>query len=177
MRCYPIAIVMSACVLCVCAFAQNAKPANADTQSATCSFDDQHQLVLNYEPLKISKKDEENYLGGKVRYGKVWEPGTEAMTLLTNTAVSIGGRDLPMGGYTVYLVPQHQQWTLIVSKNTNPSAKYDESKDAARAPMQTGQLPQPEQQFSVYFAHTGPKECTMRVDLADTRAWVPFEQK
>jgi hypothetical protein len=170
-------IATSVCLLGASAFGQNATPSKANTQTATCNFDDQHQIVLNYEPLKINKKDQENYLGGKIHYGKVWEPGKQAMTLLTNTPVNIDGKQLPIGGYTVYLVPQRQEWTLIVSKNTNALAKYDESQDVARAPMQIGQLPHAEPEFSVYFAHSGPKECTMRVDLADTRAWVPFDQK
>lgn len=162
-------------VIASCALAEDAQ-SNSKQASTTCDFNNQSQLTLNYQAISINPKDKK-YLGDDVPYGKVWEPGKKAMTLFTTTPVTLAGKQIPTGAYTLYLVPQEQKWTLVVSKNTDVNAKYDKSKDLVRAPMETGQLLSRESQFSVYFAHTGPQECTMRVDVADTRAWVPFEQK
>jgi hypothetical protein len=133
-------------------------------------------MAVTYRPIKVNTKNKQ-YVGNVVPYGKVWEPGKKAMALLTNTPLKIGDTELPIGGYTMYLVPEHDKWTLIVSKNTDISAKYDKSKDLVRAPMQTGQLPQPEPTFSVYLAHSAPTECTIRVDLADIRAWTTIQKQ
>ena len=160
--------------LSLSAIAQSSTSTGLST--ATCNFDSEKQVAVQYEPMSLGKHDQEVF-GGKIPYGKVWEPGRRALTLFTNTPLSVGGREIPIGAYTIYFVPQRDQWTLIVSKNTDPGVGYDESKDLARVSMQTGQLPSPEPDFSVYFAHTNPTRCSMRVDLADTRAWVPFEQK
>lgn len=158
------------------ALGQNSTSTNPGPATATCNFSDQQQLAVEYQKLDLGKNDK-NFIGHQVPYGKVWEPGKQALTLFTNSPVSIDGTSVPVGAYTMYLIPDKDKWTLVVSKNTNKSAAYDKSKDVVRASMQTGQLPSPEPEFSVYFAHTGPKECTMRVDVADTRAWVPFQQK
>jgi len=159
------------------AVAQKSTSANPEPATATCNFDNQKQLTVQYQQLKLSKKDDD-FIGHEARYGRVWEPGKKALTLYTNTPLTLAGNNLAVGAYTLYLIPDHRDWTLVVSRNTDVSAKYDKSKDLMRAPMEIGQLPLLEPEFSVYFAHTGPTECTMRVDIADTRAWVPFfEQK
>ena len=43
--------------------------------------------------------------------------------------------------------------------------------------MEVGILTSPEMKFNVSFEHTGPKECTIRVDIADVGAWVPLQQQ
>jgi hypothetical protein len=174
MRCaFVLALIFAAGCF---AFGQNATSTNPGPATAACDFSDQQQLAVQYQKLELGKKDKD-FFGHEVPYGKVWEPGKQPLTLFTNSAVSIDGTNVPVGAYTLYLIPDKKEWTLVVSKNTTKSAAYDESKDVVRAPMQIGRLPSPEPEFSVYFAHTGPKECTMRIDIADTRAWVPFQQK
>jgi len=157
-------------------FAQTSNPPDTDSATATCNFSDDQQLAVKYQEVTINKKQEKTFLGREVPFGKVWEPGQKPLTLFTNSPLSISGANLAVGAYTLYLIPNRKDWTLVVSKNTDVKAAYDQSKDIVRASMEIGQLPAPESKFSIYFAHTGPKECTMQVDLADTRAWVPFQQ-
>ena len=157
-------------------FGQSSSSTVPGPATATCNFSDQQQLAVQYEQIPVGKKDQD-VLGHQVPYGKVWEPGKQPLTLFTNSPVTVDGSRVPAGAYTLYLIPEKKEWTLVVSKNTDEKAAYDKAKDVVRAPMQIGQLPSPEPQFSVYFAHTGPNECTMRIDMADVRAWVPFEQK
>ncbi len=49
--------------------------------------------------------------------------------------------------------------------------KYDEQQDLARIPMQFGELPKPESEFTAYFAHVAPDQRNMRLDLQKARAW------
>jgi Protein of unknown function (DUF2911) len=159
------------------AFGQNSAPVNPGSATASCDFSDQQQLAVQYQPLTVAKKDKDNFLGHQVPYGKIWEPGKQPLTLFTNSPLTIAGANVPVGAYTIYLIPNKKAWTLVLSKNTNTSATYDQGLDIVRAPMEVGILTSPEQQFSVSFEHTGPKECTLRVDIADVGAWVPFQQK
>ena len=175
MRCSFVLTV--ACVLgSAFAFGQISAATSPAPVTATCNFNDQMQLAVQYQRLTLGKEGKD-FLGHEAKYGQVWEPGEKALTLYTNTPLSIDGNSLAAGAYTLYLIPDRKDWTLIVSKNTDVGAKYDKSKDLVRARMDVGQLPSPEPDFSVYLAHSSPKVCTMRVDVADTRAWVPFEQK
>ena len=165
------------CAAACFAFGQNSASTNPASATATCDFSDQQQLAVQYQPLTVAKKDKDNFLGHQVPYGKIWEPGKQPLTLFTNSPLTIAGASVPVGAYTMYLIPNKKEWTLVVSKNTNTSAAYDQGMDIVRAPMQVGILTSPEQQFSVSFEHTGPRECTLRVDIADVGAWVPVQQK
>ncbi len=99
------------------------------------------------------------------------------MTMFTNTPLTLGGREIPIGAYTLFAIPDSKEWTLIVSKSTDTSGKYEEGLDVARVPMQHGELPTSESRFTVYFAHVAPSQCNMRLDLQNVRAWVVIHQK
>ena len=157
--------------LCAGAFAQSSD-GDANT---TCNFDSNNQLAVDYQRLQIPHG--KKALGSSIPYGKVWAPGGKPLTLFTNTPISVGSTNIPDGAYTMFIVPEEKSWTLVVSKSTDTSGKYDESHDLARIPMQFGKLPQAEPAFSAYFAHVAPNQCNLRLDLAQARAWVVFERK
>ena len=49
--------------------------------------------------------------------------------------------------------------------------------DLVRVPMENGELSTPENEFSIYFAHVAPNQCSMRLDLERSRAWVIFQEE
>ena len=156
---------------------QNSASPESGSATATCDLSDQQQLAVQYQEVTLGKKDKDNFLGHEVPYGKIWEPGKQPLKLFTNAPLTIAGTAVPVGAYTMYLIPNKKEWTLVVSKNTDPSAAYNQAMDIVRAPMQVGILTSPELKFNVSFEHSGPKECSLRVDIADVGAWVPFQQK
>jgi hypothetical protein len=79
--------------------------------------------------------------------------------------------------YTMFIIPEEKSWTLVISKSTDISGKYDEAHDLARIPMQFGKLLQAEPEFSAYFAHVAPGQCNLRLDAEKARAWIDFERK
>jgi len=86
-------------------------------------------------------------------------------------------KKLSTGAYTMFVIPSDKRWTLVVSKSTDTSGKYDEAEDLFRVPMEHGELPSPENQFSIYFAHVAADQCSMRLDLERSRVWVIFQKK
>lgn len=147
----------------------------AATSSTTCTVDDNRELTISYQPVGFPGK--KRVLGREVPYGKVWAPGGKPMTLFTNTPLLAGTTSLPVGAYTVFVIPGERSWTLIISKSTDMSGKYDEKDDLVRMKMEVGELPRPAETFSAYFAHTGPTECNIRFDLASDRAWASLMVK
>ena len=143
--------------------------------TATCNFDANRQVVIEYQGFNVNSKTP--VLGREIPYDKVWAPGGKPMTLFTNVPVTISGHDIPVGAYTLFVIPSAKQWKLVVSKNTDTGGRYDEQDDLVRIPMDYGQLDQPESQFSIFFAHVAPQQCSMRLDLERARAWVIFQQK
>jgi len=152
------------------AFAQDA-PAAA---TATCNFDEQKQLVVEYQPVTISPKKP---LSGQVPFGKTWAPGGKPMTLFTNTPIQIGSRMLPVGAYTMFLVPGSKQWTLIVSKSTEMTGAYNEQDDLVRVPMDLGELPNPEPRLNASFGHVAPDQCNFRIDLDKFGHFTVFQEQ
>jgi hypothetical protein len=73
--------------------------------------------------------------GKTVPYGKVWRAGANENTTITVTDdVSIEGKPLAAGTYGLHAIPDKDQWTIILSKNSTSwgSFSYDEKEDALR---------------------------------------------
>ncbi len=145
-----------------------------NSASATCNFDEEKQLVVQYEHVNVNLKKPLNM---QVPFGKVWAPGGKAMALFTNTPIQIGSKSLPMGAYNLYLIPTSKQWTLVISKGTDVAAPYNEGDDLIRIPTEAGELPSPEPTLSVSFAHVAPQQCNIRIDLDKYGHFTPIQQR
>jgi hypothetical protein len=139
-------------------------------ESAQCTFEDGKQMVAHYNKLSVGKNDQPPM-------GKPWAPGGKAMTLFTEAEVSLSGKSIPTGGYTMWTIPGKKDWSLIVSKNTSAGSAYDGAQDIARAQMDGGMLPDGEKEFKVFFGHLGPKVCELNIVYGKVRAWVEFKEK
>ena len=143
--------------------------------TATCNFDSNKQVVVEYQRMTVNIK--KPVFGQEIAYNKVWAPGGKPLTLFLDSPVTVGGKPLPTGAYTMFVIPSENHWTLIVSKSTDTSGKYDEADDLFRVPMDYGELSSPENEFSIYFGHVAPNQCSMRLDLAKSRAWIVFQEE
>lgn len=87
--------------------------------------------VIYSRPIK---KDREVF-GGIVSYGKVWRTGANESTEITfNQNVTIGGKTVKAGTYSLFTIPGEKEWTIIINSVTDQwgAYNYDESKDVAR---------------------------------------------
>lgn len=134
------------------------------TQSTFCNFDDGNQVSAQYNPNVTEQP----------RNGRVWGPG---ITLYVQTPLALGSSQIPLGAYTIYLIPERKNWTIIVNKNVTPGSSYDSAQDVARAPMDVGELPDPVKTLQLSFGHMGAKQCNLRVYYQKTGAFVDFMEK
>src|SRR5438045_6109046 len=118
-------------------------------------------------------------IGGVEPYGKVWRNGAnEATTFVTTTDVMVGGTHVPAGSYTLFVVPNQDNWTLIINKKTGEWGipyKY-EGDELARIGMNVAKLPSPVENFSISYDKIGTG-CTMNIDWDTTRASVDIKAK
>jgi hypothetical protein len=163
-------VILTTLFLTHVAFAQS----TVSSANATCNFDDEKQLAVEYQRVTLNPKKP---IPGQVPFGKVWAPGGKPMTLFSNTPIEVGARNLPIGAYTMFVIPTSKQWSLIVSKSTDMSGAYDEQQDLVRVPMQSGELPSPELEFSVAFEHVAPDQCNIRLDLDKSGYFVTFQKR
>ena len=129
-----------------------------------CNFADGNQVTIQYHP---TVKEEP-------RNGRVWAPG---ITLYVQTPLTLGGSEIPLGAYTIYLTPEKKAWTIMVNKNVTAGAAYNSAQDVAHAPMEVGEIPEPTKQLQLSFAHMAPKQCSLRVYYQKTGAFVDFMEQ
>jgi len=147
---------------------------NPSGGTATCNFDEEKQLVVNYQHVAISLKKP---LSIQVPSGKPWTPGGKPMTLFANTPFQVGSRNLEVGAYTLFVITGSKQWTLIVSRSTDMTGAYDSAQDLVRVPMDSGELPSPEADLNVAFEHVAPGQCNLRIDLEKYGHFAIFQKK
>ena len=135
-----------------------------DSQTAYCEFADSGEINMRYN-TKVKEEP---------RNGRVWSPG---ITLFVQTPLTLAGREIPLGAYAIFLIPDKKSWTLIVSKNVTDGAQYNAGDDVARAPMEVGEIPEATKQLQLAFAHMAPKQCSLRVYYQKSGAFVDFMEK
>jgi hypothetical protein len=140
------------------------------TASAFCDFADGMEITVHYNGAVMSGKDEPHN-------GKVWLPAGSPMTLFTQVPLILNHVELPVGAYSMYVIRNKKEWTLIVSKNVANPKTYDQTQDLVRARMELGQVSSPPKQLQVSFAHVAPKQCSIRMYFEETGAFVEFGEK
>jgi Protein of unknown function (DUF2911) len=146
------------------------QPDPNDPASASCDFADGKEITMQYNNAVMSEKDQPHN-------GKVWLPAGSPMTLFTQVPITLNHQDLAVGAYSVYVIPNKKEWTLIVSRNVTNPKTYDEKQDLVRAPMEIGGISGPPKQLQVSFAHIAPKQCSVRLYYETIGAFVDFTEK
>jgi hypothetical protein len=146
-------------------------PAQAD-----CKFSDGKTIHVDYSSPRMKGR---KIYGGLVPFGQVWRAGAnEATTLVTDTNLTVGGKEVPAGSYTLFTIPNESKWTLIISKKTGEwGVPYPgEADDLLRADMEVSKLNAAVENFTIGFK-SGGKTCTLQLDWEMTRASVDLAEK
>jgi hypothetical protein len=174
---YLIAFLVSFGVLAPAALAQKDKSQRpSPPASASCKFPDGKTVTVDYSSPRMKGR---KIFGELVPYGKVWRAGAnEATTFVINTDVTVGGKAVPAGSYTIFTIPNEDKWTLIISKKTGESgAEYPgEAEDFGRVDMKVSKLPSPVENFTIGFEQGGAT-CTMHLDWETTRASIVIAER
>jgi len=142
--------------------------------SAECKFSDGKTIKVDYSSprakgRKIFGTDDDKAL---VPYGKIWRTGAnEATKFVTDANVTIGGKSLPAGSYTIFTIPNPDKWTLIVNKKTAEWGipyKY-EADELGRFDMKVSKTSAPAENFTITFGQSG-NLCAMRFEWENTQA-------
>ncbi len=143
---------------------------------AACKFADGKTVTIAYSSPRMRGR---KIFGDLVPYGEVWRAGAnEATAFVTNTDLIVGGKSVPAGSYTLFILPAQNKWTLIISKQTGefgipyPGEKFD----LARMEMKLSKLPSPLENFTISFDQGGTS-CTMKLDWETTRASIDISEK
>jgi hypothetical protein len=144
--------------------------------SAKCAFSDGKTIKVDYSSprakgRKIFGEASEDAL---VPYGQIWRTGAnEATTFVTDANVTVGGKAVPAGSYTLFTVPKADSWWLVISKETGEwGTKYSgEKQDVVRVPMKVSKNGPPVENLLIAFDQGG-SACKLRVEWETTVASV-----
>jgi hypothetical protein len=115
-------------------------------------------------------------MGGLVPFGEVWCTGANWATKITTEApLQMGNLKLPAGSYSIWTLPNANEWILIINKRTGQFHKdYDSSTDFGRTRMNLKTLPAPVETFKINLKDDGGKQGTLALDWEATEASIPF---
>jgi len=149
----------------------------------------------NYPVLKIQDKATEPVLarviysrpqkngrlifGDLVEYGKVWRLGAnEATEIEFYKNVEIDGKKIPKGRYTLYAIPNPDNWTIILNKeiDTWGAFKYDAQKDVLRTTVPVQKLNESVEALVMTFEKTDTG-CNLIIAWDNIKTSLPISSK
>ncbi len=89
-------------------------------------------IKIEYERPSVRKRQ---IFGELVPWGKVWRTGAGSCTKISfDKDVKVGGQKIEAGKYSLFTIPNIQEWIIILNKDTTlyGSYDYDYKKDVAR---------------------------------------------
>jgi hypothetical protein len=117
--------------------------------------------------------------GDLVPFGQVWRAGAnEATTFVTTADLKVGGKDVPAGSYTIFTVPEHDKWTLVISKKTGEwgTAYPGPAEDLVRIDMKASKTSALVENFTIAFDKSGAG-CSLRMEWENAKATVDVAAK
>jgi hypothetical protein len=160
--------------LTIIAACQGNRPSPA--ASASCDLGGGKTIKTAYSSPRLKGR---KMIGEHEPYGQVWRNGAnEATTFVTSTDLVVGGKSVPAGGYTLWVVPNPDKWTLIINKKTGEwGTPYTyEADELARIDMKLSKTSSPVENFTIAYDKTATG-CTLREEWDTTRATIDIAAK
>jgi DUF2911 family protein len=115
-------------------------------------------------------------MGALVPYGEVWCTGANWATKITSEGnLQMGHLKLPAGSYSIWTLPNANEWTLIINRQTGQFHRdYDSSRDFGRTKMNLKTIASPVETFKIELRSDGGNQGTLALDWETTEAYIPF---
>jgi len=117
--------------------------------------------------------------GELVEYGKVWRLGAnEATEIEFFKSVKIGDKKVEKGRYTLYAIPNEDDWTIILNKDNDTwgAFKYDEQKDVLRTTVPVQKLNEAVEALAMTFEKSD-SGCNLIIAWDNVKASLPISLK
>ena len=153
----------------------------------TKSHSPQETVVYEQADLRLAVdysrpyKKERDIFGELVPYSEVWRTGANEPTLFsTSQSLQIDGQPLPAGTYTLWTIPNQDQWTVLFNDqeygwgiNFDGTSPYDPTADIVSVKSTVEDVTTPIEQFTIRFTKS---PLAMVIEWDDTRVSVPINR-
>ncbi len=130
------------------------------------------KIVIKYSSPRMHGR---KIMGGLVPFGQVWRTGADSATsMIADANLEIGSLKIPKGNYTIYTIPQPNEWTLIVSKEIGQwGTEYHPKLDLGHTKMTVKMLDKPVENFKLELTSQGGNHGLLTMTWEKTQASVP----
>jgi len=167
-------VFIIAIALCNFTFAQTlTTPQPSTTQTIKQNFA-LAAIELSYSRPNIKGR---SVIGNLVPFGKVWRTGANGATTLTfGDDVTIGDKKIPAGKYGLLSIPDKENWTLIITKQTDvtSAAAYKETEDVVRVIVKPMITANKVETFTIQFANVKSNTCELQLMWENTAVTLPI---
>ncbi|OUT96431.1 MAG: hypothetical protein CBB92_09855 [Flammeovirgaceae bacterium TMED32] len=115
--------------------------------------------------------------GKMVPYGKIWRTGAnEATEFIAYQPLTFGSKTLPAGTYTLFTIPEKDEWTLIFNTDVDiwGAYRYDSKKDVFRLNVKVKSTTEVVEAFAIKFETLNENEAALKLAWDQTKIEVPF---
>ena len=136
-----VSLLIVALVLSVAlpAMAQRGDDANRKSKNGKVEGTiDGVKVTVEYGRPKVNKR---KILGGLVPFDKLWRTGAnEATTITFSKDVTVEGKKVAAGTYSLFTIPMKDKWMVLVNKVAKQwgGSKYDNANDVAAVDVKPG---------------------------------------
>lgn len=109
--------------------------------------------------------------------GKVWRTGANEATEITLTKdVTLAGKSVPAGTYTIFTIPNEKTWTVILNKDLGQwgAYKYDPEMDFVQFEVPVSEAEESYEPFTIMFDQKNG-EVSMQMVWDKTMVSIPVE--
>ncbi len=159
------------------AMAQRGRVSPHETVSAVI---DGNRVTLTYGrpyTTKPGTTEARKIWGGLVPYGQPWRMGAdEATILLTQKAIEIGGKTIPAGAYTLYMMPEENGTSKLVFSSAlgGWGIPVDTKHDVAQVDLTKEPLDKPVDQFTMAVSRNSSGGGLIKLSWENTAYSVAF---
>ncbi len=115
--------------------------------------------------------------GDLVPYGQVWRTGANSATVITfSDDVKLAGNAVAAGSYSLYSIPQENEWTIILNSNTKGNiGNYSPDEDVIRFKVKPGKITEASEAFTIDFGNFSTAGAHLNIYWANTKVSIPVE--
>ncbi len=168
-------LLIAAMFVGITGFSQIKMPAPSPTQTIIQDFGlGKIEVVYSRPSIKGRQVFKEN--SELAPFGKVWRTGANNATKIKiNDPVEIAGKPVDTGTYAIYTIPNKNEWTLIINKESKKwGTQYNAEGDVFRVQIPAQKLKEAVEVFTVQFANIKAESCDLQLAWANTVINIPI---
>jgi hypothetical protein len=133
------------------------------------------KITITYSRPNVKDR---KIFGSIIPYGEVWRTGANAATTITFTEkVLIEGHSVPAGTYSLFSIPERNEWTIILNKKVKQwgAYSYKQADDLLRFKVKQKRVNEKRETFTMQFVNSTTKSTDLYLVWDHTAAIIHLE--